>query len=545
MKRLSKPTGEIADNQIREGDSEEKIIRPAILVHAGSEGQEITFQSGDGEITFDTDRIKRIVENQNKLIGDLAEQYGGIEKMPIGAYPPILDQHEGDSSNRVLGRLASKLRFEVRDVPKVGKNVPCAVADIVWLGSDAVKKVQDGRIYHLSIGIDETTDTLGETSAVIEPAAPGAMLLNKKKSVIKEKQGASKMSKKRLEAHKSRLKQLGAIKKSLTEMSQKLVKSSEKVELQKKEVGVVSRLSACMKAGKITPAEFKKIQFKKLAALPEESLNTVIETYEALEPKVLIGQRGTSSAIEFSSMAKSLEKKQFKSLKSEIKADFKRLGKKLASDEDETEMEVPEFPSKEENEEKKMAFEDVAEKDSKLKAHLAKVEECLAAGDVDGAKDAHKALAAEIGEKEEKHLEISDVKSEDYKNGMEDLQKELNEVKTQMSRMAGMIDKLYSAEKEEGHDLEVEGEEDKKLEGEEEKDLEGEIHVDIDSHKGEEEEKELSAEEEEKKLSAEEEEKKLASEEEEKKELGAEDLKEEAKKDMKKMKKNKKDGEKA
>ncbi len=54
-----------------------------------------------------------------------------------------------------------------------------------------------------------------------------------------------------------------------------------------------------------------------------------------------------------------------------------------------------------------------------------------------------------------KHLEIGDVKSEDEQKSMEGMQGQVDELNTQMARMAGMVEELMGVEKEEGHDLEA------------------------------------------------------------------------------------------
>ena len=99
------------------------------------------------------------------------------------------------------------------------------------------------------------------------------------------------------------------------------------------------------------------------------------------------------------------------------------------------------------------------------------------------------------GLKRMKHLEMSDVKSEDYKNSMEEMQKQIDELNTQIARVAGMVDEIMTVEKEEGEDMIKEGEEPEQLEGkdnEDEKTLEGDESED-------EEKKKLESEEEEKK----------------------------------------------
>lgn len=472
MIRLSTTTGGVADNSPQAGDSDDSIKRPAILVHTGS------FQSGDGPIEFDDARIKNVVEKHNQKILTLAEGYGGVDKMPVGAFPPILDQHGDDSNNRIVGRLASLLRFERRDVPGVGKNIACAVADITFLGKDTVNKVKDGRIYHLSIGIDEATDTLGETSTVIEPAAPGAMLLSRGSNKTTK---GTKMSDqlKRMKSHTERLAKLSAMKTELSKGTNELKKSTETLRLAKREASVSTRLTKLMQEKKLTPAEFKNMSSKitRLAKLDDEGLDTALMVFEARErPVIEAGQRGSTDAAIFSDIGKALEKRQMKNLSRETRADLMRLsgGKLKLKGEDEGDyaedkkMSGPKeeivHPGKDEHSvpgqehEVEMSHED-AEKLGMMHEKLGKH---LAEGDIDGAKACHMEIMKHCEEKgygAMKHMAVGDVKSEDQMKSMDEIQKNVDELSTQLARMAGMVDELMSAEKEEGHDLEAAGKE--------------------------------------------------------------------------------------
>lgn len=259
FKRLKGVSGNLMDAAAKQGDSADSITRTAVLVHSGENGSKITFESSDGEISFDAARIKNIVESQNAMIEQMVAEYGGWEKTPIGAFPPVLDQHSDDSNDRIRGRLNALMRFEVRDLPKVGKKVACVVTEIRFIGDTAVKQVNDGRIYHLSVGINEETDTLGETSTVIDPAAPGAMLLNKGKKMAKKtlKKAQPVKTTKNLAAGKRNilLKQLSDGMNSLTKM---IKTTNTNLNLAKREGVVGTKIKKLMASKKLTPAEYKK-----------------------------------------------------------------------------------------------------------------------------------------------------------------------------------------------------------------------------------------------------------------------------------------------
>ncbi len=470
IKRLKEATGTI--DQKGDSGSEEELIRPCILVHSGPEGEGLTFMSMDGETRpFDAERIKTIVDNQNKLLDALGEQYGGWENIPQGAFPPLLDGHDNESAHNVLGRMVSKLRVEVRDVPKVGKNVVCAVTDIKFLGRDNVTKAKDGRVYHLSVGIDEEADTLGETSAVVDPAAPGAMLLAKGKKTsegVIEMPTPNKDFAKRLTAHKNKMSKLAAIKADLETGNTRLVQAKEATRLAKAQGEIGGTLTRLMKERKLTPAEVKNIDVKSLAALPKEHLDTIIKSYEALEPKIQLGQRGSSDTVEVGDIAKEVGKRKELRLRAQTKAEMIKMGAKVKMSKEEEEAledkHMSDAAQDTHRASKKMsdAAQDnhraAAEKEhmDKMKSHLSTLAKCLEEGKHEDAKKEMAALSShcEMGAGMKHMSGVDDVKSEDYKMSMEHLEGELDEVKTNLARMAGMISELMSAESEEGHDLE-------------------------------------------------------------------------------------------
>lgn len=456
LKRLSQPSGNVMASDSSEGDAADKAVRTAILVHGGPEGEKITFQSGDGEIAFDDARIQRIVTNHNNKIMTLANEYGGLAKMPIGAFPPILDQHEDDSSHRIGGRLASLLRFEKRDVPGVGKNVACALADITFLGEDVVNRVKDGRIYHLSIGIDEKTDTLGETSTVIEPAAPGAMLLkNGKQKKQGAKMGKKKVSVMRLQAHTKRMALLSGLKSDIDGISKEVTKTNDLVKLTKREGTVTARLGGLMKMKKLTPAEAKGIDVKKLARLDDDSLNTVMSAFEARQDVIMSGQRGTTDAVVASDLAKRSAGAELKRLRAETKKDLKRLGAKLKSDEDDDHGKDHEMAGGNHEEEVNPGKDPgaVAGEGGDLSKHMAAMKGHLEKGDVESAKmaygDMEKCMAG--GPVDSPHAGMN---PEDQEKSMGHVQSQVDQLSTQMARLAGVVNQLFDSEKEEGSKLE-------------------------------------------------------------------------------------------
>lgn len=482
FKRLNEPSGQVVAGAPKaSADTGNRLVRKAILVHSGPNGEAMEFGSSDGAISFDDQRIRQVVEKNKLLKESLIEQYGGPDKTPIGAHQPILDQHSDDSNDRIRGRLTGIPYYEVMDVPKVGEKVSCCVCEITFLGQHAVEQVNDGRIYHLSVGIgdeedEESYNSLGEVSTVIEPAAPGAMLLSKGKKLSKGE--AMAKNKKLLAANKARIAKLSKIKEEMTGLSAKLVTSQKAVKLAARQGEIVGKMKKLSAAGKISPAEFKKMDFKKLASLPDDALTIVLDGFGALEPKVQPGQKGTSDASNFSDMGKQLEKTQRTRMKAEIKGDLKKLGAKVkmsAGEEGFDKEKKDKDLSFEEKADKKMAVEPADKKDlsAEGRACLEEMKSCLEAGDVEKAKEAHSKLSKHLEANGEKHLGLGDDlipenPAADQGKSMGEMQQQIDELSTQIARIGGLIEEVMVAEKAEGHDLEGEQVEDQAhLEGEE------------------------------------------------------------------------------
>jgi hypothetical protein len=326
-------------------ESPEILEKRTILIHAGS------FQSVDGPIAFDADRIKRIVAHQNTAIQSLARGYGSIEQMPLGAFPPILEDHDEETS-KVVGRLSGLLEYVEMNIPGVGSQVPAAVGKIIFLGRENTKRVLDGRIYHVSIGINEETDTLSEASVVVTPAAPGAMLLSRANSIhlsssSKTKKGKDPMppsSAQKNPSNEERNKRLHSLRHQMQKLTTQIHTGREIMHLKAKEAKLIHRLKSAVSGGKMTPAEYRKLlkdgDFSRLAGLPDEASDLFIKAYESRESVIEPGQRGTLQALEGGQVAKEIGQKR---LKAEIKADIvaggntkrlKKLEGEPSSDED-------------------------------------------------------------------------------------------------------------------------------------------------------------------------------------------------------------------
>jgi hypothetical protein len=148
-----------------------------------------------------------------------------------------------------------------------------------------------------------------------------------------------------------------------------------------------------MKAGKLTPASYRKLDLKKLAAMKPEALAVTFETLDALEPNIVPGQFGSTVASSLTDMRAAMGDDNFKRLKAEATDDIERMlgrklkgSKKLAAGAPET----SNMAEVDRQVEARMAAkrEGAPDADKSLAAskHLAAIDQCLEKGDVEGAK---------------------------------------------------------------------------------------------------------------------------------------------------------------
>lgn len=159
--------------------------------------------------------------------------------------------------------------------------------------------------------------------------------------------------------------------------------STEKVQLAARTSRVMARLSALKKLAKITPAEIKKLDIKKFAAMDDKVLDAVFEAYNAMEPKVFVGAFGTQKAEELSRLRAEKDKKtRMTALEKEVRANMSSVPKTPGEDHmGETEVHIDTAPH-EHNDSHMAADMDadydslkklMAEDDEKAKEHLRKM----------------------------------------------------------------------------------------------------------------------------------------------------------------------------
>lgn len=130
------------------------------------------------------------------------------------------------------------------------------------------------------------------------------------KGEAKEEEVAAKMS--RMTAKVCEIKKLAA----------EMVSVQDSVKLSQKKTKIISRLSA-LKAGlKITPAEIKKIDLKRLSAQNDATIEEVLKSYESREPVILSGMVGSANGESLAEVAKTV---RLTALEKEIRSYMKSV----------------------------------------------------------------------------------------------------------------------------------------------------------------------------------------------------------------------------
>lgn len=344
---LIKMSGEIASIANNTAQNEKR----AVLVYAG------TFNSMDGEVTITPVHIEVLCRNHNEKL----EKLGGEVK--ISDYPPVQVDHS-TSAHDTVGRLIGEV-----DIGTYQGQV-ALFGTVRILGQENWEKVSDGRWTHLSIGADLEAGIIQEITVTPFPAAQGACFLSKKgvqhmgkkklasESETDEAKGDSKEEEIKEEGDSKEEAKLSADsdaddktelsadndedeKKKLAEKEEKekdeeeaknlkaklsaFSAKSSNIRLALKTANVKTRFARLRSQAKVTPAELKKMDFAKLCASNDATIDAVLATYESREPVIFVGQYGSIKASNASEVAKQV---RLSAQEEETRARFTSIPKK-------------------------------------------------------------------------------------------------------------------------------------------------------------------------------------------------------------------------
>lgn len=114
--------------------------------------------------------------------------------------------------------------------------------------------------------------------------------------------------KEKLAAEEEKKKELSAARAGISKLAKEMVATSNELNLAARKAKVNARLSAIRKAGKITPAELKKIDVVSLSKMDESAAAEVLKTYSNREPVIDTAVHGSAQATNLSAVAAKYKK---------------------------------------------------------------------------------------------------------------------------------------------------------------------------------------------------------------------------------------------
>lgn len=286
----------LADNEkvdLQEGQG--VLFKKALILFEG------TFQGMFGPVTITPEFIQLMADRFNR---DYANPKNMFD------YPPILVDHNR-SADLTMGRLVGPLEVMEFEDPRDGNTKKVALfGDIRIDDEDAQGKVIKGKYAHMSLSFDDDMENLGEIfelSFVAVEAARGAQALEKgenmsvelKKELADSKKKSTNLSKLLKDRRTVLLASCKSLSTNLKALSAAHKQGTEdlKAILVSLKTGVVkSQLTACVKEGRLSKAEFDKIDIEKISLMPAESQVVVLSSYQNRAVSTDLIQHGMDGA---------------------------------------------------------------------------------------------------------------------------------------------------------------------------------------------------------------------------------------------------------
>lgn len=242
-----------------------------------------------------------------ELLNGIAALYNKIKENPQNEndYSPVLVDHNRLSDlikGRILGGLWTEMWFD----PRQGKEVLALYGNLRIDDDEAFEKVEKGQYAHLSISFDEESFELFEVSFVAVEAARGAILLQQGEQKMDLAQQLAALNA-RHKALQQRRKASLAVRKAATASLATQIKgtsdqvtalsaSVQKVATELRTSSLKASFETVLREGKMTKAEFDKLNLSELAALPQTALSAVLGSYQNRQPSTDAVQFGQAAA---------------------------------------------------------------------------------------------------------------------------------------------------------------------------------------------------------------------------------------------------------
>jgi len=268
------------------------MVKRALLCRTGE------FDGMYGSVTVDKARLEAMLKKYQQVRAEPANE---------NDYAPILLNHDRNVE-LVKGRLLPT-NMSVEEWREIDGEMQFGLfGDLRVDNKEAQEAVDSGQYAHLSISYDEDSNEIFEVSFVAVEAARGSIVLSKSQGGtnmnLESKHQALAMRHKALasmvkQSRKGRTKALAALieKRSAVQKEiEALTKRSSELAFTIKTAQLKTRFAEIIRAGKMNPVEFKKMDIKELSSLSEGQLKIVFASYENRPVSSDVFQYGQTTA---------------------------------------------------------------------------------------------------------------------------------------------------------------------------------------------------------------------------------------------------------
>ena len=280
--------------QLQEGQAQGALFKRALILFEG------TFHGQFGEVKITPDFLGVMQERFNREFANPKNMFD---------YPPLLVDHDR-KADLIKGRLVGPMSLEPWEDPRDGVTKMSLWSDVRVDDEEAQGKVIKGQYAHLSLSFDDDINNLAEVfelSFVAVEAARGAQALQKGEKMSVELQKNLDSAKSKITALKAKAKTrrtvllaaCASLSQNLEAMTADHKKGTEGLKAtvtSLKMTVVTSQLKACVKEGRLSKADFDKLDVTKIAEMEPSAQTVILSSYQTRPISTDLIQHGMSGA---------------------------------------------------------------------------------------------------------------------------------------------------------------------------------------------------------------------------------------------------------
>lgn len=280
----------------------------------------------DGKnITIDDEEMNNVVNATNFALDDkLKRPLNKLRTWIDGKNPdnvdfvPVIKDHEDKADNKV-GYSRGYLEHEI-----IG-DIPCVVTKVLISDLDAKKKIKEGLLSGVSVGIRENY-TLKEISFVNNPALPDAGLLSEPAG-INNKQLIDNSVAKQFIDMQPMMAQLSEINKNVMSTQKELKETENKLKRNRLMYTVERGLYKLLKEGKVLPRDFEDHRYNFAKLETAEQVRSTLNILTQTRPLYQLGETHNRNA-DFNILGEALMSDNFEIVSANIDKAIQKLNKK-------------------------------------------------------------------------------------------------------------------------------------------------------------------------------------------------------------------------